>query len=154
MSSSLLGRLFLSLVCLVAVATVAAVAIPSFRHQLHQLGRSAFNDNFHGGTWKEADLDRNKLDLQLFYLREAADGPNLLTHDFQGRDLASSVSYGTVLASGGTARLRQGGDLYVVVRYKLEPNGQEVDPDNTYECWRFTTPDAYDVTFEQVDCPR
>lgn len=153
MPTSLIGRLFLSFVGAVVVLTIVAVSVPSLRHRLHQRVVYAVDDNLHAGGWKDADLDRNRLDLEMFSLRQAADGPDLLTHEFHGRDLVGSVRYGTVVASGGSARLRHGGDLYVVVRYTFEPNGQEVDPDNYDECWRFTTPDGYDVTFEQVDCP-
>ncbi|MCW2785871.1 MAG: hypothetical protein JWP74_2388 [Marmoricola sp.] len=106
----------------------------------------------HSPGWKQADLDRNSLDLGLFRMREAADGPGLLTHEFEGRDLAGAVRHGTVVKAGGAARLRHGGDLFVLVRYDFG-SADEFGSEPDVECWRFTTPDGYDVGFDRVDCP-
>jgi hypothetical protein len=137
-------RLIVVLAALVAALVVGLVGL-----------RVATDDRVrHHQGWQRADLDRNALDLALYRMRSAVSGPGMLSHDFAGTELARAVREGTVVSAGGTARLQRGGDLYVVVRYRLPTGGGGLQP-ATYrtECWRFTTEDGYDVKFGHVACP-
>lgn len=133
--SSPVSRVLLGLsVLLVALVVLVGYSVATSDRVRHREG------------WREAGVERNVLDLAL-------DRARVNGHDISGDELARSVRHGTVLASGGTARLRHG-DLYVVVRYRLVYGGGGLQPSTTsVECWRFTAADEFDVNFEYVGCP-
>lgn len=94
----------------------------------------------HSWDWKEADLDRNRLNLGLF---RGAD---------TGEELGTWVRNGLVVAVEGT---RDGDDLAVVVRYERTVGDGWLGQQQKIEqsCYRFT-PDGpgNDVEFGRTDC--
>ncbi len=97
----------------------------------------------HRWSWKDADLDRNRLSLA--YYRGAESGARL----------AEWIDHGEVVsASGASLRTQEGGDAEVVVRYTREVGGWLAGATTTTEadCYRFTFPE-YDIDVERVTCP-
>ena len=97
----------------------------------------------HSPGWKDADLDRNWLNLATF--RGVSDAHTLA----EGMPYASSV-----VSAKGTARRtvhNQADPLEIVVRYDGFHDGFNDTPD---ECFRFTFPDGYNISFHRVDCPK
>ena len=94
----------------------------------------------HSWDWKEADLDRNRLNLGLF---RGAD---------TGEELGTWVRNGRVVAAEGT---RDGDDLAVVVRYERTVADGWLGPQDSVErvCYRFT-PDGpgNEVEFGRTRC--
>lgn len=134
------------------VAALAVLAAPLLIWEGAQLLNKVEGGLTHSVGWKQADLDRNALNLELYRERAAAAGPGLLEHRFDGVGLSGAVDQGTVVRAGGSARLREGGDLYVEVRYDFSGSAGAFAAAPHSECWRFSTPDGYDVEFEQVGC--
>jgi hypothetical protein len=96
----------------------------------------------HSPGWKRADLDRNRFDLAM----------SRGVHT--GATLATWASPDEVVAAGGTSHRGSGGDLYVVLDYRSEGATSGFGRGRaTGGCWRFTTPDGYDVAFRRVRCP-
>ena len=96
----------------------------------------------HSPGWKRADLDRNRLDLGLY---RGAD---------TGEELATWATQGEVVAALGSSERQEGGDLQVVVRYRLGSGRSWLgERGERVECWRFTTPDGYGVEFSRIACP-
>ncbi|MFD1826681.1 MULTISPECIES: hypothetical protein [Mumia] len=94
----------------------------------------------HSWDWKQADLDRNRLNLGLF---RGAD---------TGEKLGTWVRVGEVVATDGT---RDGGDLAVVVRYeRTVTEGWGGAEKVERSCFQFI-PDAdgSTVEFGPTDCP-
>lgn len=95
----------------------------------------------HSWDWKQADLDRNRLNLGLF---RGAD---------TGEKLGTWVRTGDLVAAEGS---REGEDLAVVVRYERTVGdswfGQQQKTEQ--RCYRFT-PDGHgsEVEFGRTDCP-
>ncbi|MGH1562770.1 hypothetical protein [Mumia sp. DW29H23] len=93
----------------------------------------------HSWDWKQADLDRNRLNLGLF---RGAD---------TGEKLGSWVRVGEVVDSKGS---RSSDDLEVVVRYEREVGEPFGTPGTERVCYRFTpATDGAEVDFGRTDCP-
>lgn len=90
-------------------------------------------------AWKEADLDRNKLNLALFHGAESASS------------VAAWVENGKVVGSSG--RATSDGDLAIVVRYEREEMDWGTVTGVERVCFRFTTEDGDSVQFSETDCP-
>jgi hypothetical protein len=103
---------------------------------------SAVNTTAHRWSWRDADLDRNRLNLAISRGAES------------GEKLAGWIEHGEVLSASGFSE-RSGGDAVVVVRYERTETDWfgvatgEVEAD----CYRFTFADGYETAFRRVDCP-
>lgn len=97
----------------------------------------------HRWSWRQADLDRNRLNLA--YYRGAESGERL----------ASWVEHGEVLAASGHSVHTQGGDAAVLVRYERTDHGWLAGSTPTIEadCYRFTFVDSHHTSFRRADCP-
>lgn len=96
----------------------------------------------HSWAWKQADLDRNSLNLALF--RGAGSAATA----------AEWVEHGEVVEASGTTAAG-GGDLSITVRYER----QETDWTGgvtgvEHVCFRFTSEHGDNVQFSEMDCPR
>lgn len=95
----------------------------------------------HSWAWKQADLDRNRLDLALF--RGARSAPAA----------AKWIAYGKVVESSGAA-IQGRRDLTITVRYERHQSdwtGATTGVERV--CYRFTSRDGYNVQFREADCP-
>ncbi|KAA1423384.1 hypothetical protein FE697_007165 [Mumia zhuanghuii] len=93
----------------------------------------------HSWDWKQADLDRNRLNLGLF---RGAD---------TGEKLGTWVRQGEVVATAGAT----GSDeIAVVVRYERQVDEPFGTPTVETACYRFTPDeDGSNVDFGRTDCP-
>lgn len=97
----------------------------------------------HHWSWKDADLDRNRLSLA--WSRGAESGDLL----------AGWIEHGEVVSYSGFSGRTDGGDAEVLVRYDRQETDwfgvatEEIERD----CYRFTFADAYEVDFDRVGCP-
>lgn len=92
-------------------------------------------------AWKQADLDRNRLNLALFRGAESASAA------------ADWIEYGKVVESSGAAT-PGGGDLAITVRYERQETdwlGGAAGVERV--CYRFTSRDGDNVQFSETDCP-
>ncbi len=97
----------------------------------------------HRWSWKDADLDRNRLTLAWSRGAESGD------------QLARWVTYGEVVSSSGFSGRTHGGSAEVLVRYdrnKTDFFGSETE-EIKRDCYLFTFAEAYELDFDRVDCP-
>lgn len=90
-------------------------------------------------AWKQADLDRNRLNLALFRGAETASSA------------AEWIELGVVVESSGVAA---GGDLAITVRYERQQTdwlGGGADVERV--CFRFTSQHGDNVQFAEKVCP-
>jgi hypothetical protein len=96
----------------------------------------------HSWAWKQADLDRNSLNLALF---RGADS---------GASAAEWVEHGKVVEASGSTE-HGGRDLSIIVRYEREQtdwSGAVTGVEHV--CFRFTSRHGDNVQFSETDCPR
>ncbi len=94
----------------------------------------------HSWAWKEADLDRNRLNLALS--RGADTGP----------DLAGWVEHGTVEEAVGDVTIGGDNDVVLRVRYEWAHTDWLGSASENRACYEFTSPDGYDVEFSPTPC--
>ncbi|MBC9226762.1 hypothetical protein GL325_10530 [Aeromicrobium sp. 636] len=99
-------------------------------------------------AWKQADLDRNWLDLAVYRGVEDAD-------DFA----AGMGDRGQVVSAKGIARRGVAASdldepLEIVILYSgRDDSGAVFAQDDPDTCYRFTVPTGYSSNFAKVDCP-
>lgn len=91
--------------------------------------------------WKQADLDRNSLNIALFHGNESA------------RGLAGELDLNArlVSATGELDHYLSGGDMRIVIAYPDSTfMAWEYD---TYACYEFTSPTGHGIDFAETGCP-
>lgn len=92
-------------------------------------------------AWRQADLDRNRLNLAISRGAESAE------------QLASWVEHGSVEDAAGSVQRARGGDGWLRVRYERRSTGwlgQQGDLETV--CYLFTSRDGYRVVFTTTRC--